>query len=171
MILSPIQRFLAGGCLALIAIAVVLGFQYLAAGSTKAALSLRLATLQSTIDQANLAQANGNGSDVLLTDPAFPTAPPNLELASVVLNSAASSGVSTGPLQATTEGTDKIGANTYRTVTLNVSISGSLPQILDFFDRIARGGLHTIVFDNIHVDSAAGRWTVQLQLIAYAQPG
>ena len=171
MTFSPMQRLLAGGCLALIAIAIVLGFQYMDAGGRKADLVKRLATLQGTIERANLAQASGDASDALLTDPAFPPAPPNLQLASVVLNSAANSGVTTGPLQATTQGTDKIGVNTYRTVTLSVGVSGSLPQILDFFDRIERGGIHTVVFDNIHVDVAAGRWTTQLQLIAYAQPG
>ena len=171
MTFNPLQRFLAGTSLALIVIAIVFGFQYVDAGGRKADLARRLATLQGTIDRANLALTNGQGNDVLLTQPAFPANPPNLELASVVLNSASASGVNTGPLQATTQGTDKIGANTYRTVTLNVSISGSLPQILDFFDRIERGGIHTLVFDNIHVESITGRWTVQLQLIAYAQPG
>src|SRR4051812_2422241 len=157
---------LAGGCVALFAIMLVMGFEYLDAGGRKAGLERQLATLQSSIDRANLDAATGNG-DVLLTDPAFPSAPPNLELASIVLNGAAASGVTTGPLQATTQGTDKIGSNTYRTVTLNISISGTLPQILDFFDRVEHGGIHTLVFDNIHVDSVVGRWTVQLQLIAY----
>jgi hypothetical protein len=168
--LTPIQRVLAAGCAALFIIMLVLGFEYLDAGGRKAGLERQLATLQSSIDRANAAAASGNG-DVFVTDPAFPNAPPNLELASIVLNGATGSGVTTGPLQATTQGTDKIGANTYRTVTMNISISGTLPQILDFFDRVERGGIHTLVFDNIHVDSVAGRWTVQLQLIAYAQPG
>lgn len=171
MTLNPIQRLLAGGSLALIVIAIVLGFQYVDNGGRKADLARRLATLQGTIDRANLALANSQGTEGLLTQPAFPANPPNLELASAVLNGAAASGVTTGPLQATTQGTDKIGSNSYRTVTMNVSISGSLPQILDFFDRIQRSGIHTLVFDNIHVESITGRWTVQLQLIAYAQPG
>jgi hypothetical protein len=171
MSLNSLQRFLAGTSLALIIIAIVFGFQYLDASGRKADLARRLATLQGTVDRANLAIARGQGDDVLLTQPAFPANPPNLELASIVLNSASASGVNTGPLQATSQATDKIGSNTYRTITLNVSISGSLPQVLDFFDRIERGGIHTLVFDNIHVESVTGRWTVQLQLLAYAQPG
>ena len=171
MTLSPLQRFLAVTSLSLIVIAIVFGFQYVDAGGRKADLARRLTTLQGSIDRANLAAANGQGGDVLLTQPAFPANPPNLELASVVLNSASASGVTTGPLQATTQSSDKIGSNTYRTVTMNASISGSLPQILDFFDRIERGGIHTLVFDNIHIESVTGRWTVQLQLVAYAQPG
>ena len=171
MTLSPLQRFLAGTSLSLILIAIVFGFQYVDASGRKADLARRLATLQGTIDRANLTVSNGQGSDVLLTQPAFPANPPILELASAVLNSASASGVNTGPLQATSQNTDKIGSNTYRTVTMNASISGSLPQILDFFDRIERGGIHTLVIDNIHVESVTGRWTVQLQLIAYAQPG
>ncbi|HLZ07733.1 MAG TPA: hypothetical protein VKT80_04035, partial [Chloroflexota bacterium] len=107
MTLNSLQRFLAGASLALIVIAIVFGFQYVDAGGRKADLARRLATLQGTIDRANLALANGQGSDPLLTQPAFPPNPPNLELASLVLNSATASGVNTGPLQATTQGTDK----------------------------------------------------------------
>src|SRR5881628_1112011 len=123
MNLTSLQRFLAGTSLALIIIAIIFGFQYVDAGGRKADLARRLATLQGTIDRANLALANGQGNEALLTQPSFPPNPPNLELASVVLNSASASGVNTGPLQATSQGTDKIGSNTYRTVTLNVSIS------------------------------------------------
>ena len=67
MTLSPIQRMLAGGCVALFAIMLVMGFDYLDAGGRKAGLERQLATLQSSIDRANLDAANGNG-DVLLTD-------------------------------------------------------------------------------------------------------
>jgi hypothetical protein len=74
-------------------------------------------------------------------------------------------------MQSTTLGTDKVGDNTYRTVTMNLTVTGTLGQVLDFFDRVERGGMRTIVFDNMHVEPANGRWTVQLQIIAYAQPG
>src|SRR6266702_2314395 len=99
MTLSPLQRFLAGTSLSLILIAIVFGFQYVDASGRKADLARRLTTLQGTIDRASLTVSNGQGNDILLTQPAFPAIPPNLELASVVLNSASASGVNTGPLQ------------------------------------------------------------------------
>ncbi len=171
MTLTPVQRFLAGLSLALLAVTALLFFQYLDDLGRKNDLSRRLAALQQTIDRVNAAAASGADSDPLLHTPAFPANPPNLDLASVVLSSAAASGVALGPLQATTQGTDKVGANLYRTVTMSVTVTGTLPQILDFFDRVERGGVRTLVFDNIHAEPVDGRWTVQMQLVVYAQPG
>lgn len=169
MTLSPLQRLLTGIVLALVVVAAALGYQYVVALQQRAVLLGRLANLQATVDKLN--QRAAKGDDPLLRDPAFPVKPLNLELAGIVLDSAAASGVSTGALQSTTLATEKVGANAYRTATLNLTVTGAFPQILDFFDRVERGGIRTVVFDNIHVEPSNDRWTVQLQLIAYSQPG
>jgi hypothetical protein len=169
--LSPTQRFLAGATLAILVVTVLLGLQYFDNVGRKDDLNRRLAALQATVDRINAATAAGENGVPLLTTPAFPQNPPNLDLASVILASASASGVSTGTLDATTQGTEKVGANTYRTVATTVTINGTLPRLLDFFDRVERGGVHTLVFDNMHADATEGRWTIQVQLIAYAQPG
>ena len=171
MSLSPTQRFLAGASLAVLVVAVLLGLQYLDNVGRKADLLRRLTTLQATVDRFNAATAAGENNDPLLATAAFPQNPPNLDLASVILASASASGVSTGTLDATTQGTEKIGVNTYRTIATTITITGTLPRVLDFFDRVERGGVHTLVFDNIHADTTEGHWTVRVQLIAYAQPG
>jgi hypothetical protein len=171
MILNPVQRFMAGAILAIAVITAIVGYEYLANLAHRAELARQLATLQATVDKINAASASGQGDDPLLHEPAFPAQPPNLQLAGVVLDSATVSGVTTGILQSTTLGTDKVGDNTYRTVTLNLTVTGTLPQVLDFFDRVERGGIRTVVFDNMRVEPSNGKWTVQLQLIAYAQPG
>jgi hypothetical protein len=171
MTLTPFQRFLAGTGVAVLVVAAILGYVYLNNEARKATLEKQLATLQATVDKINQANTAGDLTDPLLTTPAFPANPPNLDLATIVLNSAAQSGVTTGPLQATTQGTEKVGNNTYRTVSMNLTISGSLPEILDFFDRVERGGIRTLVFDNIQVDPSSDHWIAQMQLIVYAQPG
>ncbi|MGH2460751.1 MAG: hypothetical protein ACRDIY_17995, partial [Chloroflexota bacterium] len=96
--------------------------------------------------------------------------PPDLALASSVLASAAGSGVSTGPIQTTTGADEKIGDDSYRTTVANLTISGSLSQILDFFDRLEQTGIPTLTFDNMRLENTGGQWTVQVQVIAYAQP-
>jgi hypothetical protein len=171
VILTPFQRFLGGAIVAIVAIAAVLGYEYYGTLARKAELARQLTTLQTTVDKLNATAASSQGSDPLLHDPAFPAEPPNLQLAGIVLDSATSSGVSAGNLQSTTLGTDKIGDNTYRTVSMNLTVTGTLPQVLDFFDRVERGGIRTIVFDNMRVEPSNGSWSVQIQLIAYAQPG
>jgi hypothetical protein len=171
MILNPAQRFLAGAILAFAVISAIVGYEYVTNLAHKAELARQLSTLQATVDKINASTAAGQGDDPLLHEPAFPAQPPNLQLAGVVLDSATASGVTTGSLQSTTLGTDKVGENTYRTVTLNLTVTGTLPQVLDFFDRVERGGIRTVVFDNMRVEPSNGKWTVQLQLVAYAQPG
>jgi hypothetical protein len=168
MILSPVQRFLAGLALALVVVAAILGYLYYDNLGKKADLTRQLDALQGTVAKLN---GSGSADDPLLFSPAFPARPPNLELAGVVLDSATASGVTASSMQSTTLGTDKVGDNTYRTVTMNLTVTGTLGQVLDFFDRVERGGMRTIVFDNMHVEPGNGRWTVQLQIIAYAQPG
>ena len=123
------------------------------------------------MNQINAAAASGDSSDPYLATPAFPQNPPNLDLTSLVLTSASASGVSTGAIQVATQGNEKIGSNTYRTISMNLSVTGTLPQVLDFFDRVERGGVHTLVFDNMRLDPGDGRWTSTLQLVVYAQPG
>jgi hypothetical protein len=170
MILSPLERFLGGAILAFFVVAAILGYEYYGTLARKAELARQLGTLQATVDKINATAASDQGNDPLLHEAAFPPQPPNLQLAGIVLDSANASGVSAGTLQSTTLGTDKVGDNVYRTVTLNLTISGTLPQVLDFFDRVERGGIRTIVFDNMHVEPSNGKWTVQIQLTAYAQP-
>jgi hypothetical protein len=171
VILTPLQRFLGGATLAMFVVAAILGYEYYQQLARKTELTHQLATLQTTVDKINAAAASDQSSDPLLHEPAFPLQPPNLQLAGIVLDSATASGVSAGTLQSTTLGTDKVGDNVYRTVTMNLTITGTLPQVLDFFDRVERGGIRTIVFDNMHVEPSDGKWTVQIQLTAYAQPG
>lgn len=169
--LTPLQRFLTGAVLAIFLVSVVLGYEYLANEGRKADLEHRLATLQTTVDKINASAKAGDGSDPYLTTAAFPATPPNLDLATLVLSSASQSGVATGPLGVAAQGTEKVGNNTYRTMTMTLTVSGTLPQVLDFFDRVERGGLHTLVFDNLHLTPADGRWTADVQLTVYAQPG
>ncbi len=171
MPLTTLQRVLAGACLIILVICADVGFQYVSNQSEKTDVTRRLAALQATVDKINASTAAGDANDPLLTTPAFPQNPPNLDLASLVLTSAAQSGVTTGPLQATSQSSDKVGNNTYRSVTMSVTAAGSLPQILDFFDRMERGGIKTLVFDNIQVDPSTSRWTAQMSVVVYAQPG
>ena len=165
--LSTFQKFLAGATMALLVFSAILGYQYNSEQSQKAELEARLASLQSTISKINAEEANGN--DPLLIKPAFPANPPNLDLASIVLSSAAASGVQASPFQAVSGQPDKVGNDTYRTIIVDLTITGSLPQILNFFDRVEQGGVRSLVFDNMHVESINGKWTVQMELIAYAQ--
>ncbi|HLH72137.1 MAG TPA: hypothetical protein VKX96_02555 [Chloroflexota bacterium] len=167
LVLTPFQKFLAGASMALLVFCAIVGYQYSVEQSQKAELNARLASLQSTINKINAAEANGN--DPLLRNPAFPADPPNLDLASVILSSAAASGVQASPFQAVSGQPEKIGNDTYRTITVNLIITGSLPQVLNFFDRVEQGGVRSLVFDNMQVQLVNGRWTVQMELIAYAQ--
>lgn len=168
MILTPVQRFLAGASLAVLVFCAVIGYQYSVDQGQTTDLNARLAQLQSTVSKINAATESGS-NDPLLHTPAFPTTPPSLDLSSLVLTSAAASGVSTGPLQAVTGGTNQINGHTYRTITMDVTITGNLSQILNFYDRIEQGGIRTLTFDNMHLSDSGGRWTVHLQVIAYAQ--
>lgn len=169
MTLSRAQRILAAICFILLAGCAALGYLYLSAQSQKAELNANLATLQATVDKLNASLESPNASDPLLRSPAFPRDPPDLDLVSAVLASAAESGVSTGPVQTIPGGSEQIGASTYRTTELNLTVAGTLPQILNFFDRMEHAGIRTLVFDNIHLDSANGQWTAQMQIVAYAQ--
>ena len=168
LVLSPIQRFLAGACVALVAMCVVLGYFYWQNENQKADLVQRIDAYQATIDKFN---GTGAPNDIYLTKPAFPAAPPNLDLASLILNSAAASGVTTGPLQAMTAGSDQVGTGTYRGISLNLTVTGTLPQVLNFYDRMTRGGIRTLVFDNMRLEPSNGQWTVTMQLTAYSQSG
>lgn len=169
MTFSVAQRLLAVTSLVLLAGCAVLGYLYLSAQSQKADLEASLATLQTTVDRLNLSLESPSASDPLLRSPAFPRDPPDLGLASAVLTSAAESGVSTGPVQTMQGNSEQIGTNTYRTTVLNLTIGGTLPQILNFFDRLERAGLRTLVFDNIRLEPANGQWTAQMQITVYAQ--
>jgi type II secretory pathway pseudopilin PulG len=169
--LTIVERWLGGASLALLLLSALLGYQYAVNQQRAAALEQQLTTLQQTVSQINAAAQAPDASDPLLHTAAFPTSPPNLAVASLVLSSATASGVNTGPLEATTQGSEKLGSNTYRTETMNVTITGTLPQVLNFFDRVSHGGIRTLVFDNIQVEPNDGEWTVHLQLIVYAQPG
>lgn len=168
---SPLQRVLAVAALTAFVLCAVVGYLYLADAGQKDNLSRRLAALQATVDKINQSAASGDASDPYLSTPAFPANPPNLDLATVVLSSASQSGVSTGPLQVTSQGTDKVGNDTYRTMSMSLTVTGTLPQVLDFYDRVERGGVQTLTFDNMHLEPSDGRWTAQMQLIVYAQPG
>jgi|GEM_PF-6077964 len=164
--LSRLQRFLAGAGLAALLLSGLLGNTYLNNRAQKAELQAQLADLQTQINKINAA-----GGLTVSGAVEFPSSSPDLELASLVLNSAAASGVTTSPLQAGNHGTAKVGSNTYRTVILNVTVSGTLPQILDFFDRVERGNIKTVAFDNLRVTTTDdGHWTATVQVIAYAQP-
>jgi hypothetical protein len=167
---SP-QKALAAAGLAAFLICAIFGYLYLANEGQKEELVRRLAALQATVDQINQGAASGDQSDPYLSTPAFPANPPNLALATDVLASASQSGVTTGPLQVTGEGTEKVGSNTYRTMTMSLTVSGALPQVLDFYDRVEQGGVNTLTFDNMHLVPSDGRWTAQMQLIVYAQQG
>jgi hypothetical protein len=170
MTLTLAQRILAATTFILLALCTFFGYSYVSDQSQKSGLDARLATLQATVDKINAASEAPNADDPLLHTPAFPRDPPDLALASAVLSSAAGSGVSTGPIQTTSGGSEKIGSTTYRTTTLNLTISGTLPQILNFFDRMEHTGLRSLVFDNIRFEAGNGQWIVQMQILAYAQP-
>lgn len=151
-------------------VVTVLTYQYAQAGTRRDELNGQLATIQATVDKLNADY--GTGGDPLASPPAFPANPPNLDLASVVLSSAAASGVNTGPLTVASQGSEKLGNDTYRSMTMNLTVTGTLPQLLGFFDRVERGGIHTLAFDNMKLDPTPdGRWTAQIQLIVYAQSG
>jgi FlaG/FlaF family flagellin (archaellin) len=171
MALTIPQRVLAGVSLILLLLSALIASEYFDSVGRKADLQKRLATLQTTVNKINASNASGDNTDPLLREPAFPTNPPNLDLASLVLTSASASGVTTGTIEATTQSTEKVGANTYRTVSLDLNVTGTLPQILDFFDRMRAGGIRTLVFDNIHLEPTNGHWNLQLEVVAYAQPG
>lgn len=170
MTLSIAQRALAATSFVLLACCAIFLYFYLSNQSQKAVLNANLASLQATVGKINAGRRSADASDPLLFTPAFPRDPPDLALASAVLASASGSGVSTGPIQTTTGSGEKIGNETYRTTVLNLTISGSLPQILNFFDRMEQAGIRTVVFDNIRLEAGSGQWIVQLQAIAYAQP-
>lgn len=163
--LTPVQRFLAGAALALLLICALLGYQYGQSQARRNDLAAQLATLEATANKLNADGAGVNGSAP------FPTGSPNLELTSLILNSAAASGVSLSPIQAAAQGTDKVGSDTYRTVAVDVTVEGTLPQILDFFDRVESGNIKSIAFDDLQGAATAGRWSVRVQVIAYAQSG
>lgn len=169
--MTRLQRFLTGAVVAVILMSMIVGYLYLANEGKKADLNRRLATLQSTVDEINQSARQADGSDPYLAEPAFPQTPPNLDLATLVLASASRSGVTTGGFQVTSQGTEKVGKNPYRTMTMTLTVAGTLTQVLDFYDRVERGGVHTLVFDNMRLDPSDGRWTAQMQLVVYAQPG
>jgi len=170
MTLTIAQRALAIASLFLLACCAIFFYYYLENQSKKSSLDANLLGLRTTVAKINAERQAPDASDPLLHTSAFPRDPPDLALASSVLASAAGSGVSTGPIQ-TTAGTDeKVGSDTYRTTVVNLTISGSLPQILNFFDRMEQAGIRTLVFDNMRFEAGSGQWTVQLQAIAYAQP-
>ncbi len=169
MTFSPAQRLLAAICFILLVGCAALGYLYLSARSQKTELEASLATLQTTVNRLNLSLESPNASDPLLRTPAFPRDPPDLSLVSAVLASAAESGVSTGPVQTMQGSSEQIGTSTYRTTVLNLTIGGTLPQILNFFDRMERAGIRTLAFDNIRLEPANGQWTAQMQIIVYAQ--
>ncbi len=169
MTFSRAQRILAAICFVLLAGCAALGYLYVVSQSQKAQLDANLATLQTTVDKLNASLESPNASDPLLRSPAFPRDPPDLDLASAVLTSAAQSGVSTGPVQTMQGGSEQIGSSTYRATEMNLTIAGTLPQILNFFDRMEHAGIRTLVFDNIRLDSANGQWTAQMKIVAYAQ--
>lgn len=169
--LTTPQRVLGGLALAALLLCAVVGFLYLSDEGQKADLVHRFAVLQATVDSLNQSAASADASDPYLSTPAFPANPPNLDLATLVLASASQSGVTTGPLQVTGQGTEKIGNNSYRTMTMALTVSGTLPQVLDFYDRVERGGINTLTFDNMHLEPSDGRWTAQMQLVVYAQAG
>ncbi|HVC34303.1 MAG TPA: hypothetical protein VNL16_12400 [Chloroflexota bacterium] len=167
---SLAQRLLAATSVILLGCCAIFGYLYLSNQSQKAALDASLVPLQATVTSLNAAAESRDASDPLLYTAAFPRDPPDLGLASAVLSSAAASGVSTGPIQTTAGGDEKIGSATYRTTTVNLTISGSLPRILNFFDRMEQAGLRTVTFDNIRLETGNGQWIAQLQIIVYAQP-
>lgn len=168
MTLTLAQRLLAAFSLAMLLGCAILAYLVLANQGQEAALGARLPRLQATLAQTDAAEPL-NANDPLLRAPAFPRDPPDLALASAVLSSATGSGVSSGSIQTTEGGTERIGSNTYRVTTLSLTISGTLPQILNFFDRMEQAGLKTIVFDNMRLETSSGRSTVRLQIVAYAQ--
>jgi len=170
MKLTIFQRVLAALGFAVLAACALLLYLYLGDQGRKAALAARLASYQATATALEAAARAPGANDPLLRVPAFPRDPPELDLSTLVLTSAAASGVSVGPVQTSPIGTEKIGSGTYRTVTVSLTITGTLPQILNFFDRVEQGGLRTVVFDNIRLTPEQGRYTAQLEVIAYAQP-
>lgn len=161
--LTPLQRFLAGASLALLLVSALLGYQYGQNQARRNDLAGQLATLQATANKLNAERAGSDG-------PApFPSGSPNLELTSLILDSAAASEVTLSPVQAGAQGTDTVGSDTYRTDTVEVEVKGTLPQILDFFDRVERGNIKTIAFDDLHATAMEGQWSVRARVIAYAQ--
>ena len=161
--LTPLQRFLAGASLALLLVSALLGYQYWQNQARRNDLASQLATLQTTANKLNAERASSGR-------PApFPNGSPNLELTSLILDSAAASDVTLDPIQAGALGTDTVGSDTYRTVTVEVEVKGALPQILDFFDRVERGNIKTIAFDDLQATDSEDQWSVRARVIAYAQ--
>lgn len=169
MTLTIAQRALAILSLFLLACSAIFFYYYLVNQSRKVGLEASLSSLRASVARINAERQAPDASDPLLHASAFPRDPPDLALASSVLASAAGSGVSTGPIQTTTGSDEKVGDDTYRATVVNLTISGSLPQILNFFDRLEQAGMRTLVFDNMRLEDASGKWTVQVQVIAYAQ--
>lgn len=149
---------------------LVLGLAHRSNQAQKAELTATLAPLATRIAILNATARPSSASDPLLQSPAFPREAPELGLASAVLSSVTASGVSSGPLQTMTGPPETIGSTTYRTTVMQLTITGTLPQILGFFDRVEAAGLGSVVFDNMHLTPENGRWSVQVQIIVYAQP-
>lgn len=164
------QRLLIVTTLAAILGAAAFGLADRSNQAQKAELSAKLASLATPTAALNATAQSPATSDPLLHTPAFPRDPPELGLASAVLRSAAASGVSSGPIQTTTGPPETIGSTTYRATIVQLTVRGTLPQVLGFFDRLEAAGLRTIVFDNMHLAAENGVWSAQLQIIVYAQP-
>ncbi len=169
MTLTVAQRALAVASLFLLACCAIFFYYYLENQGKKAALAAELSSLQTTVARINAERQAPEASDPLLHSPAFPRDPPDLALATSVLASATGSGVSTGPIQTTAGADETVGNETYRATVVNLTISGSLPRILNFFDRMEQAGIRTLAFDNMRVEADNGNWTVQVQVIAYSQ--
>jgi hypothetical protein len=99
---------------------------------------------------------------------AFPPSLPGVELTDLVIRSARDSGVEVLSLRSVAVPNEAIGTGTYRAVRVDVRLRADRGRLARFFDDVERGGLQSLVVDNLTVTSDGERDELVTQILAYA---
>lgn len=188
--LSQAQTVLAVAVGLLLAADVYLGLSYLSAQDQKLRLEGQYRSLEQSL--ARLVGPSRSEDALVSAGPAFPKDPPGIQLTDLVIRTAQETGTEILGMHSSAVVTEQIGSGTYRAMKINIRLRGEPRRLAAFFDRLERGAVPTMVFDNIDVAtisdvaaspgadatrSAAGgtrageAWDVSLDLLAYSQGG
>ncbi len=158
--LSRLEWWLAAFAVALIVVAGYLGVTWASSQAEKQQLNAQLTTLQQALGRIEQSMAG----------PTFPTAPPGLQLVDLAARSAREAGLEVVTIHSSSVSPEQIGRNVYRGTRVTMRVTGASDQVVEFFGRLEREAVASMVIENMELDLVNRRWEMSLEIFAYAQP-
>lgn len=167
---NPQQIALAVATAIVLAGNVYFGVGYFDARRDQGALSDQFRRLELSLQRLVAARDSSTDSEAVGAL-RFPQNPPGVQLTDLIIRVARESGVEVLSLRTAAAPSEVIGSGTYRAARVDLRLRGDPERLSDFFDRIERGGLQSLVIDNLTITTDGGLSDLGVQILAYATTG